>query len=817
MKTNITFLFVLFAQLIFAQGNLSLKGKVYSSADSSSAISGAFIELSGKSKRSITNSNGEFSFSNLDAGLYVLSVMHQNYATIKMNITIPTSSTQDIVFYLKESVMDLPETVIQQASITGGEKGIKELPGSAYYLSPKELQKFNYTDINRALRNIPGVNLQEEDGFGLRPNIGLRGSGVERSSKITIMEDGILMAPAPYSASAAYFFPTIGRMQAVEILKGSSQIKYGPYTTGGAINMISTQIPDQLTARVGVTAGSFGYRNIHAFAGNSHERIGYSVETFQNSADGFKVLDNGGSTGFNKADYLFKFRVNTKKTAKIYQALTFKLGETNEVSNETYLGLTKADFDIDPLRRYAGSQVDKMTAKQRQLAATYLIRPAKFITITSTIYRNDFTRNWYKLDAVKDSLGNKKTIASILDNPTDYNDSYAILTGESSKLADALYVKGNNRAYYSQGIQTVINMNFKTGYVSHDFDLGFRYHQDEQDRFQAEDQYSMVNGTMLLTKAGEAGKESNRINFAIAAASHLQYKLKYKRLTATTGLRHEHIILSEKDYKKNDPERTGKELVTKQNTVDVLIPGISIDYKINLKLAGFAGVHKGFAPPGVTEDSKPEESVNYEAGLKFFAKGVSAQLVGFFNDYKNLLGADMAASGGLGTGELFNGGKAQSQGVEFQVIYDLANHFKSNFNLPFTVAYTYTDAFFKSSFASTFEDWGGVTEGDKLPYLSNHQISANLSLEHSRFSLNLGGKFNSEMRSVAGQGSIPAGELIPSYFVLDASARYHLNKNISVFAAATNLTNSIYVVAIRPAGYRSGMPRAFQIGLRANL
>ena len=71
------------------------------------------------------------------------------------------------------------------------------------------------------------------------------------------MEDGILISPAPYSASSAYYFPSVARMQAIEVLKGSSQIQYGPYTTGGAINFVSTEIPQKFRGKISTSYGSF--------------------------------------------------------------------------------------------------------------------------------------------------------------------------------------------------------------------------------------------------------------------------------------------------------------------------------------------------------------------------------------------------------------------------------------------------------------------------------------------------------------------------------------------------------------------------------
>ena len=804
-------LIVLTSSGIFSQ-NGSVVGTI-KQIDSTNVLSGITIVLEPTKLNALTNGNGNFIIDNVPDGTYTLVASSLGFLPVKKEIKVIDGNTTEVNLFMKEDISMLTEVVI-----SGGNSGIKDIPGSAYYISPKEIEKFSYTDINRTLRAVPGINLQEEDGFGLRPNIGLRGTGVERSSKITVMEDGILMAPAPYVAPAAYYFPTIGRMQAVEILKGSSQIKYGPYTTGGAINLISTQIPNDFSGRINLIGGSFGGRNLHAYVGNSHKNFGYMVETFQYGSNGFKQLDGGGNTGFNKQDYIAKFRVNTDADARFYQSLTFKIAQAIETSNQTYLGLTEADFNENPNRLYAGSQMDEMNTEQIQFALTHLIRFSKSLRINTSVYRSDFKRNWYKLDKVQDTAGVSAGISSILNDPTAYADLFAVIKGTSSLNDDALFVKANNRSYYAQGAQTAINYSFKTKMIRHNIDLGIRIHQDQIDRFQWVDEYAMDNGVMKLTQAGAPGTESNRVETANALAAYLQYKLTINKLTITPGLRYENISISRQDYGKNDPSRTGVDLSERSNTVDVFIPGIGVDYKFNKHLSAFAGVLKGFSPPGSTEGAKPEESINYELGTRYSKKALSGQAVIFFNDYSNLLGADLAAAGGAGSTDLFNGGEVETKGLEFQVTYDLlGSNEKSKFSLPLTIVYTYTDAKFRNSFSSDFEGWGEVAAGDEFPYMAHNQFSFILGLQNNKFGLNLSGRYMDEMRTAPGQGDISATtEKTDSYFVLDASANYQLHQHIQLFANATNLTNQVYVVAARPAGLRPGMPFAFNIGLKAN-
>ena len=780
--------------------------------DGVSTLTGVTVLLEDTKIGTSTNGAGYYRLENLSAGEYTLVVSYLGYHTLKKEIEVTSGSRVQADFNMVETIATLAEITVT----TKGNQGLREVPGSVHYISPREMQQFSYTDVNRTLRSVPGLNIQEEDGFGLRPNIGLRGTGVERSSKITVMEDGVLMAPAPYAAPAAYYFPTIGRMQAVEVLKGSSQIKNGPYTTGGAINLISTTIPEEFSGRFNVFAGSYGSRNLHGYVGNAHQNFAYLVETFQYASDGFKQLDNGGDTGFDKKDFLAKVRINTNPDAPIYHSLTFKIGQVKEASEETYLGLTESDFIRTPYRRYAGSQSDRMDTRQSQLSLTHVARFNDVLSLTTTAYRTDFSRNWYKLDKV-DINGRNASIASILDDPNSHLLALGVVRGDSDGATDALWVKANNRSYYAKGIQTTLSMKWEGQRLTHDLSWGARLHQDQIDRFQWIDKYGMVQGTMRLTSAGTPGTESNRIGLANAFASYVQYKLGIGSWTITPGLRFEDITMSRDDYGRADPERLGSDLKSRENEVSVWIPGLGLDYRFNKYASVFGGVHKGFAPPGSKEGTQAEESTNYEVGARYTKNALSGEAVLFFNDYRNLLGTDLAAAGGSGTIDLFNGGAVEAYGIEFKLSYDLmGSYHQHKISLPTTIVYTYTDASFQNDFESEFEGWGTVSSGDQFPYLANHQFTFIFGLEHQKFTANLSGRYTDEMRTMPGQGEIPATQKTDANFIIDANINLVLHSNVSLFGSITNLTNEVYRVARRPAGLRPGMPRAFNLGIKTS-
>jgi Fe(3+) dicitrate transport protein len=692
--------------------------------------------------------------------------------------------------------------------------------GSAHVLRPRDLERMDYDNPEMVAKQVPGVYARGEDGLGLRPNIGIRGTSPDRSKKVTLMEDGILFAPAPYAAPAAYFFPLITRMEMVRVIKGPGAVSFGPQTVGGAIDLVTRGIPGAENGGIDIGVGQYGYGKMHGYYGASTARSGYVLEGVHLRSTGYKQIDGGGNTGFEKNEWMWKGRYLLSTDPNAAQNVGLKLGYANEDSRESYLGLTDVDLRANPNRRYRASRLDRMQWQRTQIAATYHAKFRQAFTVDAAVYRNDFSRVWRKVNRMGDLTftedgvpiaGTTLHLVDVLANPTGA-DAYNVLTGaqNSSSSQDTIFIGPNNRQFVSQGAQVVGSWQGDTGPVTHRVEAGVRLHYDRIDRLHTEDGFRMVDGNLVSANLPTITTANSR-SWVRALAFHVTGASTWGPVTLTPGLRIEHIDSWVRD------RLAGTEV--QGATQQVFIPGIGAYGALTQSLGLLAGVYRGFSPavPGRPNTVKPELSVNYEAGVRFAPPRLRLEAIGFFNDYQNLTsicGASISCPAPMVDAQS-DAGRAHIYGAELFGRADAV--VAPGYTIPVMVSYTHTRTEFLESFTSFDPGWLDVNAGDEVPFVPRHQVYGVTGFETPRGALNVAGSYVSAMRERAGRSGDPdsAGEPItdPS-FLLDVTARVSVAAAGHVYLSVRNLLDAHDIAARLPFGARPVAPRWIQVGTK---
>ncbi|MGY8897933.1 MAG: TonB-dependent receptor family protein [Paraglaciecola sp.] len=707
---------------------------------------------------------------------------------------------------------------IETVTIYGNQLKAQEATGAAQYIGEQDLEKFAYTDIQRIIRQAPGVSLQVEDGYGLRPNISIRGVATERSGRITLLEDNVLIAPAPYSAPSAYYFPTAGRMSAFEVVKGPAAITQGPYTIGGAINMLSTPIPNTQSGQVTLEAGQDATYRAHATIGGKNDNgFGYLLEAHQWQSEGFQDIDRSSNdTGLDVTDLTMKLAYAPKNSR---HSVELKLQYTDQDSEQSYLGLTDADFANDAQRRYGLSALDNISTEHTQVMLNYAFQINKELNFTAVAYNNTHERDWFKTEGIDlDGSDNAQdysrtswsnVISAINNNEAIGETSVAmlqgILDGTIDTEAGSIQLRSNSREYYSRGIQFGLNWDKQFGEAKHHIEFGVRLHEDEEDRLQRNSTYQQVDGQLLLSDLGELGNAGNRVQDADALAVHVYDRIELGDWVFTPGLRFEDISQSRTRYT-NGADRVFRD--DRENDTTVLLPGLGVLYKIDSNLNLIAGAHKGFTAPSNSPGAKEEEAVNYELGFRYNNDAFNAELVYFLSDYDNIVGVCTASSGSdCEIGDAFNGDAATVQGIEFLLKTELGQF--NGIRIPFNLTYSYIDSEFDTDISGT-DFFGDVSAGDSIPYIPESQGQVTLGLEGDKWATYLNAVF---VDSVCTRASCDAFEATDSSFILDLSGSYNVNADLRVFARIENLTDEEDIVSRQPYGARPNKSRTASVGI----
>jgi Fe(3+) dicitrate transport protein len=683
-------------------------------------------------------------------------------------------------------------TEIEELLILGTKAEKQKLAGSGMRIDAESIEKQAYTDLNQLISMSPGVYVREEDGYGLRPNIGIRGATAERSQKITLMEDGVLIAPAPYAAPAAYYITNASRLYSLEVLKGPASIAYGPHTVGGAINMVTRPAQWANSTEFSYTTGTDNFQKVTALGEMVRGNTSLQFDAMNYSSDGFKHLANGADTGFVRND--FNVKAHWKPDTELKQSLILKLGYADEDSNETYLGLTDLDLDNAPAQRYPASHLDHFVSEHSQIHLSHSIDLANSLQANTKLYINRFDRSWNKFDGFIDGPDAKL----VLQSPSEYLDAYQVITGAQDSTVNSLTldVTDNAREYGSEGVQVDLVKQFDLGAFEHSLGIGIRYHHDYVHRDHQQKSYLMTSGNLESDGIDRPAKVLNHAQ-SDALAVYINDRISNGDWTFNVGVRYEDIA------GKLHNKQSGSKY---QNNQYILAPGIGAHYQLTDKVGLLAGVYIGFSPAGPGKSgADPEESINYEYGVRYEHENISAEAIGFFSDYKNLIGRCRASDANCDVGEEFNGGQVEIGGIELNA--QLQKPLTNNLELNSQISFTYTETAFQNSFLSGFSQWKLVQKGDELPYVPKYAGRWQMGVGNGDWSVDAAVKYQHEMREVPGAGDLIPGQQTESLATLDLSFLWVASENVDLKLMIRNATNESAIVSHRPFGARPNLPR----------
>jgi Fe(3+) dicitrate transport protein len=805
MKLKLKLASILFIGLCYANAQNTLpgytvRGKV---TDSKEGLPFAQVFVKGTSNGTITDSQGLFALNNVTGENSMLVVQSMGYRSATMSIG---HAADEVIV-----VLEPDNQLIGEVSVSGSRIGqLRHLPGSAAILRAGDIDAVHPASGNDVLRSLSGVHIVEEEGAGLRLNIGIRGLDPDKSRNVLVLEDGVPVALAPYGEPEMYFTPNIERMSGVEVLKGHGSILFGPQTIGGVVNYITADPPAESKGYISLKYGDMGYRSIYADYGNSNGNAGYKLSFNRKEASSF------GPTEYLLHDIMAKISLNVSPVSKI----DLKLGIYDENSNATYVGITQPMYDAGMYDNLRIAPDDNLQVRRYSASANAKRQLTENLHLSSLVFGYTTARNWTRQD---------------FSNSMPSSGFTGVVHGDTLQPRGAIYMRNStgqrNRQFEVAGIEPKLSYRFKLGRIGNLTEAGTRYLYEK-----AYEQ--RVNGSKPGALSGSLFSDEARDAQALAA--YIQNKTSLtEKLTLSYGLRSENIWYSRSIYRAANKDT----LVSGRSTAAGLIPGAGINYQFTEKAGVFAGVHRGFAPPrtkdaissnGSNVELDAEKSWNFEIGARIRNKWAEAEAALFYMDFSNQVIPVAESAGGSGAGSI-NGGATEHKGAELAAKISAASLMAYGWDAGLNVSATVARSEFASDRFVASKTGPADTllvniKGNRTPYSPEALVTAGLfaqipaGIKFYIYANYVGKQYtdilNTEnvyswielAQADAGNNYTQAdasGRIgaIDAYWTLNASISYQHKSGIGASVSVKNMTDNRYIATRRPQGIRTGAER----------
>lgn len=326
--TSVMLVVLLLTASVFGQSRSELRGRIQD--ETGAVIVGASVRLGTRGGdlrwTTVSDESGSYQFGGLRVGDYLLEVRKPGFRPVVLTVQVESQSQSVDVTLL---VAGLREEVVVTAS--GRPQAPDEVSKSITILDESEIQQRDEYSLVEALRNTPGLRIQQLAGPGGFATFQFRGL---RSSDSTLLIDQLrLRDAADVNGSINGYLQDllIDGYEQVEILRGSASSLYGTNAIGGTINLAPRQGGGPAQGDLLMEGGSLQFGRVRGTVsgGLRQNRFLYSLgATHVNVADGVDGNDAYRNTTLNGRGQLI-LRPDGSLTGRVLYSDAFaQLNET---------------------------------------------------------------------------------------------------------------------------------------------------------------------------------------------------------------------------------------------------------------------------------------------------------------------------------------------------------------------------------------------------------------------------------------------------------------------------------------------------------
>ncbi len=786
---------------LHAQSDPSIVGRVTGvvrDIKDHSPIPGAIITFGGV-KGVSTNDSGWFDIT-LPAGSHTALVRFIGYADRRMPVDVPAAGTVNLNVMLAPSTAQLEMVVVSAGKF---EQRVGEVTQSLSILPASIIRDKNTTNLNKALDQVPGVVVVDQD-----PQI-RAGSGFSygAGSRVMMLVDGMPILSGDIGRPNWTFLP-IEDIEQVEVIKGASSVLYGSAALSGVINV----------------------------------RTGWPVDSFKTRATIFGgVYDTPG----NPDSKWWGPSPPLTTGASFYHGQRFKKFDLviggNAFGDQGYVGPERIAPDSlvqDPYRLATGGYDHRVRFNFATRWRNQKVRGLNY-GLNGNVMKSRST-NIFLWDSLNEGLfrPSPNTMTNTMGTQF-YLDPFVNYTGPKG-TRHSIHGRWYHQNFDNNNDQSNANDMLYTEYqFQQEFDL---------------------RGPTVVT-AGVTGQhvashavlysgnpDGNGENTATNAAGYVQVDKKLMdKLMLSAGVRYEHFKVN--NYEQAEPVfRAGATYQVFEGTF--LRASYGEGFRFPTIGERYILTNVGSLHIYPNPDLLPETSVNMEAGIKqgFKFGGVSGyvDVVAFQQDFDRYVeftfgqwGADRSFANLLGFGfKSVNTGGARITGTEIE----MAGKGKLGaVELQFLLGYTHAlpvsttpDEAYASSVTTTgvveevsYTSTSSYTENDILKFRVEDLFRSDLGATWKRLSGGISFRYNSHVRNIDEAfitfeqmgvlGDIGIKEWMDTHttgdWITDIRVGYALTPELKASFIVNNLSNEVY--AIRPMAIEA--PRSFQVQLAYSL